>query len=146
MPEGFGFDDRRLYAAGVNGPGAPPGSMSTSSPASAPPVLLTDRIFRLCEGAFREGWSGLRTTAAPRAGGEADGTLVKARSRGRGGGRRCSTSAHPSISEMAEEKRIKRHGRYVVFQLAEVAVPRALFASILRRIDDLRPRPPPLPA
>ena len=42
--------------------------------------------------------------------------------------------------------RIVRHGRYVVFQLAEVAVPRALFAGILRRIDDLRPRPPPLPA
>jgi hypothetical protein len=42
--------------------------------------------------------------------------------------------------------RIVRHGRYVVFQLAEVAVPRALFAEILRRIDDLRPRPPPLTA
>ena len=42
--------------------------------------------------------------------------------------------------------RIVRHGRYVVFQLAEVAVPRSLFADILRRIDDLRPRPPPLPA
>jgi hypothetical protein len=42
--------------------------------------------------------------------------------------------------------RIVRHGRYVVFQLAEVAVPGSLFASILRRIDDLRPRPPPLPA
>jgi Transposase DDE domain group 1 len=42
--------------------------------------------------------------------------------------------------------RIVRHGRYVVFQLAEVAVPRALFASILRRIDDLWSRPPPLPA
>jgi hypothetical protein len=42
--------------------------------------------------------------------------------------------------------RIVRHGRYVVFQLAEVAVPRALFAEILRRIDDLRPRPPPLAA
>jgi Transposase DDE domain group 1 len=41
--------------------------------------------------------------------------------------------------------RIVRHGRYVVFQLAEVAVPRALFADILRRIDDLRPRPPPIP-
>jgi hypothetical protein len=34
--------------------------------------------------------------------------------------------------------RIVRHGRYVIFQLAEVAVPRALFAAILRRID----RPP----
>jgi hypothetical protein len=34
----------------------------------------------------------------------------------------------------------------VVFQLAEVAVPRALFADILRRIDGLRLRSPPLPA
>jgi Transposase DDE domain group 1 len=42
--------------------------------------------------------------------------------------------------------RVVRHGRYVVFQLAEVAVPRALFSEILRRIDRLRPRPPPLPA
>ena len=42
--------------------------------------------------------------------------------------------------------RIVRHGRYVVFQLAEDAVPRALFAEILRRIDRLRPRSPPLSA
>jgi hypothetical protein len=42
--------------------------------------------------------------------------------------------------------RIVRHGRYVVFQLAEVAVPRALFAKILRRIERLRPQPPPLQA
>ena len=42
--------------------------------------------------------------------------------------------------------KIVRHGRYVVFQLAEVAVPRALFADILRRIDGLRPKPPPLAA
>jgi Transposase DDE domain group 1 len=42
--------------------------------------------------------------------------------------------------------RIVRHGRYVVFQLAEVAVPRSLFACILRRIDDMQPRPPPLPS
>ena len=40
--------------------------------------------------------------------------------------------------------RTVRHGRYVVFQLAEVAVPRALFAAILRRIDRLRG--PPVPA
>ena len=33
--------------------------------------------------------------------------------------------------------RIVRHGRYVIFQLAEVAVPRALFAAILHRIDRL---------
>ena len=37
--------------------------------------------------------------------------------------------------------RIVRHGRYVVFQLAEVAVPHALFAAILRRIDRLRGPP-----
>jgi hypothetical protein len=42
--------------------------------------------------------------------------------------------------------RIVRHGGYVVFQLAEVTVPRVLFADILRRIDRLRSRPPPLPA
>jgi Transposase DDE domain group 1 len=42
--------------------------------------------------------------------------------------------------------RIVRHGRYVVFQLAEVAVPRTLFAEILRRIERLRLTPPPLPA
>ncbi len=34
--------------------------------------------------------------------------------------------------------RIVRHGRYLVFQLAEVAVSRALLAVILRRIDRLR--------
>jgi hypothetical protein len=42
--------------------------------------------------------------------------------------------------------RIVRHGCYVVFQLAEVAVPRALFAEVMGRIDRLRPRPAPLPA
>jgi hypothetical protein len=58
---------------------------------------------------------------------------------------------HWSLTTLREKlvkigARIVRHGRYVVFQLAEVAVPRSLFAEILRRIDDLRPRPPPLPA
>jgi Transposase DDE domain group 1 len=42
--------------------------------------------------------------------------------------------------------RIVHHGRYLVFQLAEVAVPRTLFATILGRIKRLRPQPPPLPA
>jgi hypothetical protein len=37
--------------------------------------------------------------------------------------------------------RIVRHGRYLVFQLTEVAVPRAVFAAILRRIDRLRGPP-----
>jgi hypothetical protein len=42
--------------------------------------------------------------------------------------------------------RIVRHGRYVVFQLAEVAVPQVRFAQMLGRIAHLRPNPPPLPA
>ncbi len=33
------------------------------------------------------------------------------------------------------------HGRYVTFQLAEVAIPKSLFAEILRLIDRLRPAP-----
>jgi hypothetical protein len=37
--------------------------------------------------------------------------------------------------------RIVRHGRYIVFQLAELAVPRAVFAAILCRIDRLRGPP-----
>lgn len=39
--------------------------------------------------------------------------------------------------------KIVRHGRYVTFQMAEVAVPRYLFADILRRIDRFRPTPAP---
>ena len=33
------------------------------------------------------------------------------------------------------------HGRYVAFQMAEVAIPRNLFADILRLISELRPPP-----
>ncbi|MEE8538602.1 MAG: transposase, partial [Woeseiaceae bacterium] len=39
--------------------------------------------------------------------------------------------------------KVVRHGRYVTFQLAEVAVLRDLFRKILSLIDDLRPRPIP---
>ena len=39
--------------------------------------------------------------------------------------------------------KVVRHGRYVTFQLAEVAVPRELFRKILSLIDDLRRRPTP---
>jgi Transposase DDE domain group 1 len=58
---------------------------------------------------------------------------------------------HWSLTTLREKlvkigARIVRHGRYVVFQLAEVAVPRSLFTAILRRIDELRPQPPPLAA
>ncbi len=42
--------------------------------------------------------------------------------------------------------KVVSHGRYVTFQLAEVAVPRELFRKVLSLIDDLRPRPAPASA
>ena len=39
--------------------------------------------------------------------------------------------------------KIVRHGRYVIFQMAEVAVPKELFQEILRLIEGLRLRPAP---
>jgi hypothetical protein len=42
--------------------------------------------------------------------------------------------------------RIVTHGRYVTFQMAEVAVPRGLLAEILLLIAELRPPPDPAPA
>jgi hypothetical protein len=38
------------------------------------------------------------------------------------------------------------HGRYVAFQMAEVAIPGKLFGDILRLIAKLRPPPDPAPA
>jgi hypothetical protein len=35
---------------------------------------------------------------------------------------------------------------FVEFQMAEVAIPRMLFAETLRLIAELRPQPPPAPA
>ena len=54
---------------------------------------------------------------------------------------------HWSLTTLREKllkigARVVRHGRYVTFQLVEVAVPGNLFREILRLIDDLRPRPP----
>jgi hypothetical protein len=53
---------------------------------------------------------------------------------------------HWSLTTLREKlveigARIVRHRRYIVLQLTEVAVPRAMFAEILRRIDRLRPGP-----
>jgi len=39
--------------------------------------------------------------------------------------------------------KVVSHGRYIAFQMAEVAVPRALFQEILQRIDRLRMQPSP---
>ena len=56
---------------------------------------------------------------------------------------------HWSLTTLREKlvkigAKVVRHGRYVTFQLAEVAVPRDLFRKILRRIDDLRRKPVPV--
>ena len=53
--------------------------------------------------------------------------------------------SHWSLTTLREKlvkggAKVVRHGRYVTFQLVEVAVPRALFAEILGRFDQLRPR------
>ena len=37
--------------------------------------------------------------------------------------------------------KVVRHGRYIAFQMAEVAIPKNLFADILRLIAELRPPP-----
>jgi hypothetical protein len=42
--------------------------------------------------------------------------------------------------------KVVSHGRYVVFQMAEVAITRPMFQEILRLIAKLRPQPPPAPA
>ncbi len=55
---------------------------------------------------------------------------------------------HWSLTTLREKlikigAKVVRHGRYVTFQLAEVAISRRLFAEILRLIDGLRPKPAP---
>ncbi len=56
---------------------------------------------------------------------------------------------HWSLTTLREKlvkigAKVVSHGRYVTFQLAEVAVSRNLFQKILALIDDLRPRPVPM--
>jgi len=53
---------------------------------------------------------------------------------------------HWSLTTLKEKlvkigAKVVRHSRYVIFQLAEVAVPRKLFAAILARIQQLAPAP-----
>ena len=55
---------------------------------------------------------------------------------------------HWSLTTLREKlvkigAKVVRHGRYVTFQLAEVAVPKKLLQKILDLIDDLRRRPVP---
>jgi hypothetical protein len=42
--------------------------------------------------------------------------------------------------------KVVSHGRYVAFQMTEVAIPRQMFQEILGLIAELRPQPPPAPA
>ncbi len=54
---------------------------------------------------------------------------------------------HWSLTTLREKlikigAKVVRHGRYIIFQLAEVAVSRALLAQILGLIADLRAPPP----
>ena len=42
--------------------------------------------------------------------------------------------------------KVVSHGRYVAFQMAEVAIPRQMLQQILWLIAELRPQPPPAPA
>ena len=56
--------------------------------------------------------------------------------------------AHWSLTSLREklvkiDAKIVTHARYVIFQMAEVAVPRELVQETLRPIDGLRPRPVP---
>jgi hypothetical protein len=58
---------------------------------------------------------------------------------------------HWSLTSLREKlvkigAKVVRHGRYVIFQMAEAAVPKELFHEILRLIAELRPQPPPAPA
>ena len=55
---------------------------------------------------------------------------------------------HWSLTALREKPikigaKVVRHGRYVTFHLAEVAILRSLFANIPRLIDGLRPAPLP---
>ena len=55
---------------------------------------------------------------------------------------------HWSLTTLREKlvkigAKVVSHGRYVTFQLAEVAVPRELFGKILSLSDDLRRRSAP---
>jgi hypothetical protein len=69
------------------------------------------------------------------------------------GARRASSHAggHWSLTGLKEKfikigAKVVSHGRYLAFQMAEVTIPRHLFAEILRLIAELWPPPDPSPA
>ncbi len=61
---------------------------------------------------------------------------------GAAAGRRALFIDRPREKLVKIRAKVVRNGRYVTFQMAEVAV-RNLFREILSLVDDLRPRPAP---
>jgi hypothetical protein len=62
--------------------------------------------------------------------------------------RRRSRSRGWSLTSLKDKlikigAKVVSHGRYVIFQMAEVAIPPQMFQEILRLIAELRPQPPP---
>jgi hypothetical protein len=58
-----------------------------------------------------------------------------------GGQRRDQVDA--TVVPNVRRQRGVSHGRYVIFQMAEVAIARQMFQEIMRLIAELRPQPPP---
>jgi hypothetical protein len=65
------------------------------------------------------------------------------RDAGSAGGGQAVVADQPAGKTREDRRQGRAPGRYVIFQMAEVAVPRELFQEILRLIDGLRPRPVP---
>ena len=63
-------------------------------------------------------------------------------------GARLATGVDPLVlsGNARDRAEFRENGRYVVLQMAEVAIPRQMFQEILRLIAELRPQPPPAPA
>ena len=62
--------------------------------------------------------------------------------------RRPSRSRDWSLTSLKDKlikirAKVVSHGRYVIFQMAEVAIARQMFQEILWLIAELRPQPPP---
>ena len=50
---------------------------------------------------------------------------------------------HPQGEAVKIGAKVVSHGRYVIVQMVEVAIPRQMFQEILRLIAELGPQPPP---
>ena len=53
------------------------------------------------------------------------------------------TTLKDKLIKIGAKVKVVSHGRYVIFQMAEVAIARQMFRDILRLIAELRPQPPP---